>query len=49
MEKLEKEKKVEKLDRFETEEYSNKYCELVLVYRVLCILDVLHVALLVLF
>jgi hypothetical protein len=35
MEKLEKEKKVEKIDRFETEEYSNMYCGLVLVYRVI--------------
>lgn len=32
---LEKEKKVENIDRFETEEYSNRYCGLVLVYRVL--------------
>ena len=35
MAKLEKEKKVENIDRFETEEYSNRYCGLVLVYRVL--------------
>jgi hypothetical protein len=33
MEKLEKEKKVENI--FETEEYSNRYCGLVLVYRVI--------------
>ena len=49
MEKLEKEKKVEKIDRFETEEYSNRYCGLVLVYRVIWMLHILHVVLLVLF
>ena len=28
MKKIEKEKKVETIDIFETEEYSNRYCEL---------------------
>jgi hypothetical protein len=40
---------VEKIDRFETEEYSNRYCGLVLVYRVIWMLHILHVVLLVLF
>jgi hypothetical protein len=35
MKKIEKEKKVETIDRFETEEYNNRYCGLVLVYRVI--------------
>jgi hypothetical protein len=40
---------VEKIDRLETEEYSNRYCGLFMVYRVIWMLHILHVVLLVLF